>query len=161
MACPVWPLVTRPAAVRARSVVSQLDVSKTRARIDSIESEVERRMGALYRFFYGLKSTYRKHSIRSSSLRKNYVGTHAYRRSRTARQHEHGSQAAQKVRPARPQRVKARGVPLGYVEGLNDARTLLADFFSSLLGLAGGLRLFAIEFGPAIIEPLCGCAGGV
>jgi len=23
---------------------------------------------------------------------------------------------------------------LGYVEGLNDARTLLADFFSSLLG---------------------------
>jgi hypothetical protein len=29
--------------------------------------------------------------------------------------------------------VKARGVPLGYVEGLNDARTLLADFFSSLL----------------------------
>ena len=43
------------------------------------------------------------------------------------------SQDAQKVRPARPQRVKARGVPLGYVEGLNDARTKLADFFSSLL----------------------------
>ena len=42
-------------------------------------------------------------------------------------------QAAQKGRPARPQRVKARGVPLGYVEGLNDARTRLADFFSSLL----------------------------
>ena len=31
------------------------------------------------------------------------------------------------------QRVKAQGVPLGYVEGLNDARTLLADFFSILL----------------------------
>ena len=29
--------------------------------------------------------------------------------------------------------MKARGVPLGYVEDLNDARTLLADFFSSLL----------------------------
>jgi hypothetical protein len=29
--------------------------------------------------------------------------------------------------------VKTRGVPLGYVEGLNDARTLLADFFNSLL----------------------------
>jgi hypothetical protein len=29
--------------------------------------------------------------------------------------------------------VKIRGVPLGYVEGLNDARTPLADFFSILL----------------------------
>jgi hypothetical protein len=29
--------------------------------------------------------------------------------------------------------VKARAYPLGYVEGLNDARTLLADFFSILL----------------------------
>jgi hypothetical protein len=28
--------------------------------------------------------------------------------------------------------VKGRGVPSGYVEGLNDARTLLADFFSIL-----------------------------
>ena len=27
----------------------------------------------------------------------------------------------------------ARGVPMGYVEGLNDARTLPADFFSTLL----------------------------
>ena len=26
--------------------------------------------------------------------------------------------------------MKARGVPFGYVEGLNDARTPLADFFS-------------------------------
>ena len=34
----------------------------------------------------------------------------------------------------RPQRVRARGVPLGYVEGLNDARTLLAGCFSILLG---------------------------
>jgi hypothetical protein len=29
--------------------------------------------------------------------------------------------------------VKGRGVPSGYVEGLNDARTPLADFFSILL----------------------------
>jgi hypothetical protein len=28
--------------------------------------------------------------------------------------------------------------PLGYVEGLNDARTKLADFFSTLLDLDGG-----------------------
>jgi len=34
---------------------------------------------------------------------------------------------------ARPQRVKGRGVPVGYVEGLNDARTTLAGFFSILL----------------------------
>ena len=42
-------------------------------------------------------------------------------------------QDAQKGRPARPQRVKGRGVPFGYVEGLNDARTKLAGFFNSLL----------------------------
>jgi hypothetical protein len=52
-------------------------------------------------------------------------------------------QDAQKGRSARPQRVKARGVPLRYVEGLNDATclrealrrrqgTTLADFFSIL-----------------------------
>jgi hypothetical protein len=29
--------------------------------------------------------------------------------------------------------MKVRGVPLGYVEGLNDARTKLADFFRILL----------------------------
>ena len=40
---------------------------------------------------------------------------------------------AQKVRPARPHRVKGRGVPFGYVEDLNDARTLLTGFFSILL----------------------------
>ncbi len=45
---------------------------------------------------------------------------------------ENRQQDAQKVRPARPQRVKIRGVPLGYVEDLNDARTTLADFFSIL-----------------------------
>jgi hypothetical protein len=28
--------------------------------------------------------------------------------------------------------MKGRGVPAGYVEGLNDARTKLADFFSIL-----------------------------
>ena len=48
-----------------------------------------------------------------------------------------------KSSPARPQRVKARGVPLGYVEGLNDARTKLAGFFSILLVSVakGGERL--------------------
>ena len=44
-------------------------------------------------------------------------------------------QAVLKGRPAKPQRVKVRGVPSGYVEGLNDARMLLADFFGSLLVL--------------------------
>ena len=34
---------------------------------------------------------------------------------------------------ARPQRVNARIVPGGYVEGLNDARTKPASFFSLLL----------------------------
>jgi len=43
-------------------------------------------------------------------------------------------QDAQKGRPVRPQRVKGRDVPSEYVEDLNDARTLLADFFSILLG---------------------------
>ena len=43
------------------------------------------------------------------------------------------SQAVQKGRPARPQRVKTGGVPLGYVEDLNDARTPLAGFVTSLL----------------------------
>ena len=37
--------------------------------------------------------------------------------------------------------MKARGVPLRYVEGLNDARTPLADFFSILLNR---LRSFVI-----------------
>jgi len=41
-------------------------------------------------------------------------------------------QDAQKDCPARPQQVKARSVPLRYVEGLNDARTPLAGFFSIL-----------------------------
>jgi hypothetical protein len=45
-------------------------------------------------------------------------------------------QDAQKVLLARPQRVQARGVPSGYVEGLNDARTMLEDFFSILLQIA-------------------------
>ena len=42
-------------------------------------------------------------------------------------------QDVQKVHPARPQRVKVRGVPVGYVEDLNDARTQLGDFFNVLL----------------------------
>jgi hypothetical protein len=43
-------------------------------------------------------------------------------------------QDAQNDHPARPQRVKGRGVPSGYVEGLNDARMLLVGFFSILPG---------------------------
>ena len=35
--------------------------------------------------------------------------------------------------------MKSRGVPSGDVEGLNDARTLLADFFSILLEKDGGV----------------------
>ena len=49
-------------------------------------------------------------------------------------------QDAQKACPARPQRVKARGIPLRYVEGLKDARTPLADFFSTLLCCDVGWR---------------------
>ena len=37
--------------------------------------------------------------------------------------------------------MKARGVLSGYVEGLNDARTKLADFFSSLVRV-GGARTY-------------------
>ena len=48
-------------------------------------------------------------------------------------QQKHRTQDAQIGRSARPQRVKACGVPLWYVEGLNDARTPLAEFFSILL----------------------------
>ena len=36
------------------------------------------------------------------------------------------------VPQARPQRVKTRGAPLRYVEGLNDARTTRSGFFNSL-----------------------------
>ena len=43
---------------------------------------------------------------------------------------------AQKGRSARPQRVKSRGVPSGYVEVLNDVRTPLADFFSILIEIS-------------------------
>ena len=49
-------------------------------------------------------------------------------------------QDAQKDRSARPQRVKAQGVPSWYVEGLNDARTTLEDFFSILL-VDGGFEV--------------------
>jgi hypothetical protein len=48
-------------------------------------------------------------------------------------QHDAILQDVQKGRPARPQRAKTRGVPSGYVEGLIDARTPLAAFFSILL----------------------------
>jgi len=48
-------------------------------------------------------------------------------------QHKHILAGRSKRAFARPQRVKARGIPSWYVEGLNDARTTLADFFSALL----------------------------
>ena len=43
-------------------------------------------------------------------------------------------QDAQEFRPARPQRVQGRGVPSGYVEGLNEASPRLVDFLSILMG---------------------------
>ncbi len=42
--------------------------------------------------------------------------------------------------------MKGRGVPLGYVEGLNNARTKLADFFNIL---AQGL--LEIKKGPKMV----------
>jgi hypothetical protein len=48
-------------------------------------------------------------------------------------------QRVQKSRPARPPREKGRGVPLGCVEDLNDARTPPVDFFNTLLTLLCGM----------------------
>ena len=59
--------------------------------------------------------------------RENFDGPHVWLSKRTF------PQAVQKGRPARPQRAKGRIVPSGYVEGLSEARTKLADFFNSLL----------------------------
>ena len=67
--------------------------------------------------------------------RENFDGPHVWHNRRTL------LQDAQKGRPARLQRLKDRGVPSGYVEGLNDARTTLADFFSILLNR---LRSFVV-----------------
>jgi len=50
--------------------------------------------------------------------RENFDGPHVWHNRRTL------LQDAQKGRPARLQQLKDRGVPSGYVEGLNDARTL-------------------------------------
>jgi hypothetical protein len=61
------------------------------------------------------------------SGQRNFDGRHVWHNKRTL------PQDAQTGRPARPQRVKGRGVPSGYGEGLNDARTPLADCFSILL----------------------------
>jgi hypothetical protein len=69
------------------------------------------------------------------SAQQNVEGLHVWDKKGTSQKD------AQKDRPARPQRVKDRGVPSGYVEGLNDARTKLAVFFSILregLTLADG-----------------------
>ena len=69
----------------------------------------------------------------SRSLRKNYVGTHAHRRSAQLAQHEHGPAGCSKRPSSKAAASEGPRRTLGYVEGLNDARTLLADFFSSLL----------------------------
>jgi hypothetical protein len=68
-----------------------------------------------------------------SRLQENHFFKAEQRRLARRGQIENTPQDAQKDCPARPQRVKARGVPLRYVEGLNDARTPLAGFFSILL----------------------------
>ena len=45
--------------------------------------------------------------------------------------------------------MKARGVPLWYVEGLNDARTKLAGFFSILL--SRWIRGYKYEYPEALV----------
>jgi hypothetical protein len=77
-------------------------------------------------------------------LRRSFDGLNE-RRNRYSRQKD-----AQKGLPARPQRVKIRGVPGGYVEGLNDARTKLEDFFSILIRV-GGARTYRGQLGTAEI----------
>ena len=67
------------------------------------------------------------------------------------------SQAVQKGRPARPQRVKARGVPLGYVEGLNDARTLLEGFFSVLLSYDVAYKIVQRRIGDLDLDEFSCC----
>ena len=47
---------------------------------------------------------------------------------------------------------RAEAYPLGYVEGLNDARTLLADFFSILPGIAD----YQCQYLPIILSILFG-----
>ena len=72
---------------------------------------------------------------------------------------QYSKQDAQKGCPARPQRVKARGVPLGYVEGLNDARTPLAGFFSILLRNDVAHKIVQSRIGDLDLDelPRCGC----
>jgi len=65
---------------------------------------------------------------------------------------ENTTQDAQKVRPARPQRVKRRRRTLRYVELLSEARTPLADFFSILLVN----RMTNTEAGEAMIVAISG-----
>ncbi len=64
-------------------------------------------------------------------LQKNHSGTLEVYGLHMCNRRSTPPQDAQKDRPARPQRVKDRCVPSGYVEGLNDVRTLLADFSAS------------------------------
>ena len=52
---------------------------------------------------------------------------------------------------ARPQRTKGRGVPLGYVEGLSDARTKQAAFFSSLLDAGRDEAAYHAHFAELLI----------
>jgi hypothetical protein len=48
--------------------------------------------------------------------------------------------------------MKRYGVPSGYVEGLNDARAPLADFFSLLLGECRPCRISTVSY--AFVYPL-------
>ncbi len=54
--------------------------------------------------------------------------------------------------------MKARGVPLGYVEGLNDVRTLLAGFFSILLRDDVAYKIIQCRIGDLDLDefPRCG-----
>ena len=54
--------------------------------------------------------------------------------------------------------MRAQGVPLGYVEGLNDARTPLADFFSILLRDDMAYKIVQCRIGNLDLDeiPRCG-----
>jgi len=73
---------------------------------------------------------------RPSRLRKNYFDTRELQWSARVAQQENTPAGCSK-RPSSKAAAseEPEAYPLGYVEGLNDARTLLADFFSILLGL--------------------------
>ena len=53
--------------------------------------------------------------------------------------------------------MKARGVPLGYVEGLNDARTLLEGFFSVLLSYDVAYKIVQRRIGDLDLDEFSCC----